>query len=259
MKIGIAGWGKVGSAIGKLLASSKHEIFVVDPVVIPHLSRFKFVDKLPEVDFMFICVPTPKREDGSCDTSIVEGIIANSTAFIYIVRSTVWVGFTDWVASKYQKRVVFMPEYGPSEFPNHPFNDLAKVDWAIVGGYEEDVDKVSSFWESVLYNVKVLYTDSKTAELTKLVENAYFYAKVSFFQQIYDISKAVGVRYDTLRELLTEDPRIEADHSFVFPDSRKVGGACLPKDMANLITLAKKNKVNPEFLETLVKLNNERK
>lgn len=245
MKIGIAGYGKVGKALHKLI----FDAHIYDP---PQ----GMVDKSAlDVDLLFICVPTPGKADGSCDTSIVENVLSDSKAKINIIRSTVWVGFTDWAAYKYNKNVIFMPEYGPSDFPNHPFQDISKIKWAVLGGDRVLTNKVAKYWEELLYNVKIYHTDSNTAELVKLTENAYFYMKLMFLNHIYDLCAAIGVEYDDLRTMLTEDPRIEADHSFIYPDRRQIGGPCLPKDMANLINLSKKNMVTPTLLELLVELN----
>lgn len=249
MKIGIAGLGKVGKALQKLIP----EALVYDPP-----QGLTDEDAL-DVDLLFICVPTPPRKKifvGECDSSIVEDVLEKSKAKINIVRSTVWVGFTQWAMFKFPgKDIIFMPEYGPSDFPNHPFQDISKINWAVLGGERSLTNKVAKFWEEKLYNVKIFHTDSKTAELVKLVENAYFYNKLMFLNHIYDLCGQLNIEYDDVRTMLTEDPRIEADHSFIYPDRRQVGGPCLPKDMSNLIALSKKNQVTPTLLELLVELN----
>lgn len=255
MKIGIAGYGAVGQAINELLIKTNAFIAIYDP-------KYRGVDDSSLIegplDFLFVCVPTLAKEDGKCDTSIVEEVIREHDAEVYVIRSTVWVGFTEWLAKKTNKRVVFMPEYGPSEFENHPFNNIAKIDWAILGGDRADTDKVARLWQDILYNVKIIHTASKTAELVKLVENAYFFNKLVFLNQIYDICKSYKIKYDDVRTMLTEDPRIEADHSFIHPDRRKIGGKCLPKDMSNLIQGVKNTDgVSTELFELLTKLNNE--
>lgn len=273
MIVGIAGYGKVGKGV----ASIVKEAAIYDPSYVE--VRDDETDELSyqsigvswstgatytkldnkealNVDYLFICVPTPAKEDGSCDTSIVEEIIRDSRAKINIVRSTVWVGFTEWARKRYKKRVVFMPEYGPSDFPNHPFNDVSKIPWAIIGGLPNDTKEVSTLWQRYLYNIKIFQTDANTAEFIKLVENAYFYSKLTFFNQIYDIARENDINYDEVRLLLTEDFRIEADHSFIYPGNRKIGGSCLPKDLDNLISCAKK--VDVGLLKLMKGLNEKR-
>ena len=69
MKIGIIGVGAVGSACKKGFELLDHEIIVHDP---------KFNTKIIDVkntDIVYVCVPTPEAEDGSCDLSIVKQTI----------------------------------------------------------------------------------------------------------------------------------------------------------------------------------------
>src|SRR3990167_4147650 len=257
MTVGICGYGKVGQAVTSLFSKNGTIPRVYDPPLERNdLNTFKS-------DYLFICVPTPPNPNGSCDTSIVEATLAKSEAKINIIRSTVWVGFTDFMKDRFMKemkRIVFMPEYGPSEFPNHPFNDVSKIPWAVVGGTPSDTAEVADLWEKLLYNVKVFQTQARIAELLKLVENAYFYSKLTFFNQVYDICKVYSIDYDDLRMMLTEDPRIDSDHTFIHENNRKIGGRCLTKDMDNLIHGVKQyNNISVEFLELLRSLNEKRK
>ena len=65
MKIGVIGWGVVGSACGEGFRMLGHEVRAHDP---------KLKTKLEEVidtEIVFVCVPTPSGPDGECDLSIV--------------------------------------------------------------------------------------------------------------------------------------------------------------------------------------------
>ncbi len=244
-KVAIAGYGAVGKEIHKLFPEAK----IYDP-------NLEYKDKqVLDAIFLFICVPTPAKEDDSCDTSIVEEIIKISQAKINIIRSTVSVGFTEKMINTYKKPIVFMPEYGPSDFKNHPFNDLSKVHWAILGGDVDLSKQVAELWLSALYKCRIYYTNTTTAELVKLAENAYFFNKVIFFNQFFEIAQKLHINYDEFRMLLTEDPRIEEDHSFIYPSRRQIGGKCLPKDMNNLINLMDKLDLDDSFFKKLRQIN----
>src|SRR5688572_23533386 len=80
-------------------------------------------------DVVFVCVPTPQAADGSCDTSIVEETVGWIEAPLIVIRSTVAVGTTRRLAERTKKKIVFQPEYGPAETPDHPFNDLRNIRW----------------------------------------------------------------------------------------------------------------------------------
>ena len=246
-KVVISGYGAVGKALHKIFPDAQ----IYDPPL-----GFKDKKVLNNTEFNFICVQTPSLDTGGCDTSIVEELLEWSGAEINIVRSTVWPGFTKQrLLLNKDKKIIFMPEYGPSDFKGHPFNNLEDVGWAILGGDPDISVKVAELLRTALYKLKIFYTDPTTAEVTKLVENAYLYTKVIFFQQMYDLCKGLDVNFDEMRLYLTEDPRINEDHTYVYPSRRKVGGPCLPKDMDNLIKTLELNNLNTKFFKMLKELN----
>ena len=69
MNIGIIGDGVVGSAINFGFQRLGHDVFVHD---IRYETSIKDV---LNTEVCYICVPTPSKEDGSCNTSIVESVI----------------------------------------------------------------------------------------------------------------------------------------------------------------------------------------
>jgi UDPglucose 6-dehydrogenase len=202
--------------------------------------------------FAFVAVPTPMAADGSADTSIVEDVVSWIESDYIILRSTVPVGTTDRLRQSTGKAIVFQPEYGPAETPDHPFNDLRKVRWAILGGDRKDTIAVADLYKTTFSaDFTIQQTDAKTAELTKYMENAFLALKVTFCNEFYDIAQAFGVDYNELRELWVLDPRIGRSHSFVMPHARGFGGRCLPKDLSALISFSKDAGVQPSLLEAV--------
>lgn len=82
----------------------------------------------------FVCVPTPSGSDGACDTSIVEDVVTWIACDTIVLRSTVPPGTTDRLARTTGKRVVFQPEYGPGETPDHPYADVRNIGWGSSAG-----------------------------------------------------------------------------------------------------------------------------
>jgi UDPglucose 6-dehydrogenase len=202
--------------------------------------------------FALVAVPTPSMPDGSADVSVVREVVGWLECEVIILRSTVPVGTTDALVAETGKQIVFQPEYGPAETPDHPFNDLRKVRWAIFGGDRKATSAAAELYKSVFSaDFTIQQTDARTAELTKYMENAYLAAKVTFCNELYDIAHAVGVDYNELRELWLLDPRIGRSHTFVFPDDRGFGGRCLPKDLSALIDTAEQAGVEPGLLRAV--------
>ena len=65
MKIGIIGWGAVGAAVGEGFKTLGHKVTRHDP------KYNTIIDEVLNTEIVFVCVPTPSKESGECDISIV--------------------------------------------------------------------------------------------------------------------------------------------------------------------------------------------
>ena len=246
MKIGIVGYGHVGQAMRKLFK----EAVIYDIVKFPDTK-----DEISKCDTVFVCVPTPSLSDGKCDISIVEDVISWLDVKLIILRSTVKVGFTDEMRNKYNKEIVFQPEYY-GETVDHPFTELANRRWLSFGGTRTGIDLAIKTYQTVINSdVRIFQTDAKTAEMAKYMENAYLAAKVIFCNEMHDIAKALGVDYNLAREVWLADPRIGSSHTFVYEDNQGFGGSCLPKDVSSIISQADESGVDTIFLKSIMRKN----
>ena len=229
--VGIIGYGILGKAVKELFPKAK----LYDPVL--QSTKLMFNSNL---DYAFICVPTPQLSSGRCDTSIVEDSIRWATPKkTFICLSTVEIGTTEIFARKYRKPLVFQPEYF-GEGVDHPLRDLRKQPFIILGGEKKYRNKAIELYQTVYNsNIKIFQTDSTTAETIKYMENAWLATKVTFFNEIYDICKELGVNYNEAREGFLLDPRVNPSHTFVYPEKRGWHGKCLPKDTAAFCHTAK--------------------
>jgi UDPglucose 6-dehydrogenase len=166
------------------------------------------------------------------------------------------VGTTDRLRAATGKAVIFQPEYGPAETPDHPFNNLRNVRWVILGGERHHTVPVADLYKTTFNaDIVIQQTDAKTAELTKYMENAFLALKVTFCNEFYEIAEAHGIDYNELRELWLLDPRIGRSHTFVLPYNRGFGGRCLPKDLSAIIHSAEQAGVRPALLESVRSVN----
>ena len=114
MKTGIVGYGHVGKAMHKLFKEA---------VIYDKYLELGSREEINSCDIVFVCVPTPQKKGGYCDTSAVEEVIQWVESKAIVLRSTVYVGFTDEMSKKYNKEIIFQPEYY-GETVAHPFADL---------------------------------------------------------------------------------------------------------------------------------------
>lgn len=245
--VGIVGIGQVGTNLG-----------LVFPEAIKY-DKYKNIGNKETInlcDIVFVCVPTPMNENGSCDTSEVEETLQWIDASVIAILSTIPVGFVDMQKEKLHKHIIFIPEYF-GETANHPFANPYNKKWITLGGDIDDCKKVANLYKKKFNSELIInYTDARTAELAKLMGNSFFAMKVSFCNQFYDLAQELNVDYDKLRETWLLDPRINRDHTFVYEDNRGFRGKCLPKDLASIIYQGQQNNTNVELLQAIQKYNN---
>ncbi len=250
-KVGCVGGGVVGSAMIKLCGP---ETVVYDPNIAEFAGN---KDAINRCDVVFINVPTPMAEDGSCDTSIVESVVAWVTAPLIIIRSTVAPGTTDRLSKEYNRTIVFQPEY-LGETPAHVFGNMAEREFAVLGGTPEATSAAADFYKHY-YNsyVRFYFCDAITAEVCKYMENAFYAMKVTFVNEFYDIARTHGVDFNVLRETWLADTRISRDHTFVFPNSRGFSGKCLPKDCNAIVKSSRDRGYEPKFMAACLRINDD--
>lgn len=164
MKVGIVGHGHVGKAQKRLFE---------DAVVYDTGENTGSPEAVNECEIAFVCVPTPLLEDGGCDVSVVESVVSWLETPLICIMSTVVPGTTGRLRRESGKRIVFQPEY-VGETVDHPLADKSRRGFLILGGEREDTDRVVEVYKSV-YNsiVRIMQTDSTTAEVIKYMENSF--------------------------------------------------------------------------------------
>ena len=187
-------------------------------------------------DVGIVCVNTPQSEDGSADLSQIKNVFSWIKNDLVIIKSTIPPGTTELLKKKYNKHIVFSPEYIGQTIA-HNMLDLVNRNFWIFGGDKEDTEKAVEFWKSYVKSTARFYqTDSKTAEIVKYMENCFFATKVTFCNEFYEICKILGSDYNEVRELwLADSTRINRNHTQVYKNNRGFSGKCLPKDLAEII------------------------
>ena len=215
----------------------------------------KYIDEYKEIkssyDFCFISVPTPMKKSGEADISQVMNTLETVEANYYIIKSTVPPGTTASLLEKYQKNIIFSPEYqGDTQHAN------VKYDFVILGGSKVLTEKVSQLYQFVYTgDLKIYQTDSMTAELCKYMENSFLACKVTFCNEFYRMARNLGVNYNELRELFVADPRTGRSHTFVYEDYPYYNSKCFNKDLPAIIFEMSKRGYNPTFIRSIVNTN----
>jgi UDPglucose 6-dehydrogenase len=243
-RIGIVGRGFVGGAMYENFKDC-FEVAVWDSVEEKRtLNSFEsFVDWS---DIIFVCVPTPMKENGQCDVSIVEDVvakIANLDRRKYVViKSTVTPGTTERLAELHNMVIGFNPEFLTEA---NSYNDFRYQPLIILGSDNTGLGTVMAqlYYE---FNAKVdnvahvIQRSTKEAELFKYLANCFLATKVIFANEFKRLCDKSNVDYGRIAEIAVLDKRLGHTHWRVpGPDGQYgFGGSCFPKDTSALLAYA---------------------
>lgn len=253
MKLGIIGNGFVGSAIihGFLLTADKIYVYDRNPL----LSTHSFEETALQSDVIFVCVPTPMYESGEIDTTIVEGVIERLSSMVkpnqvVVVKSTVVPGTMEKIREKFASvRLVFNPEFLTERQARLDFINSARI---VLGGDDiEAVKIVENVYRERFPHTPIILTNFATAQMIKYVSNCFFATKVSFMNEMRQISEAVGADWEQTVKGFVLDGRVGNSHLDVpgHDGDLGFGGKCFPKDINALIRKAEKVGVSPTLLK----------
>jgi len=294
MKVGIIGTGYVGLVSGVCFAENGNSVICMDldagkverlkkgdPVIYePGLEellqkniaegRVEFTTSLKDVvqktDVIFLCLPTPPYEDGSVDLRHVLDVAGNMAKYIngykvIVSKSTVPVGTCDEVrkliASKTKKKfdVVSNPEF-LKEGAAVP--DFMSPDRVVVGTKSKKAAKIMQELYSSFMRVseRFILMDERSSELTKYAANSMLALRISFMNELANLSGIVKADINNIRRGIGSDPRIGS--SFLFPGVG-YGGSCFPKDVKGLLNTSKEKGYDFKILKAIDEINNRQK
>lgn len=262
MKIGIVGQGYVGTAV-RTVFEKHYDVETYD------LDKDKCtVDYLEDIvelsNVIFVCVPTPMKKDGSCDTSIVEAVVKdindmvvsrNVSGRIVAIKSTIPPGTTNKLNKKCDNlSVIFNPEFLTEANFIEDFKNQNRI---IIGGPRPATTTLRQVYSLVFPEATIVKTGSITAEMVKYFTNTFLATKVSFANEMKIVCDKMGIDYDKVVECSTYDERLGKSHWAVpGPDGKLgFGGSCFPKDINALVHLCKEMDIPINVIESAIKTN----
>lgn len=252
MKIAIIGQGYIGSAFKKLI-DGHYESVTYDPV----MNSTYPGHEISKCELAVVCVPTPMRNNGECDTGIVEAAISRLSNQHILIKSTIAPGTTDRLQKETGKKICFSPEYiGESTYHNPVYASMKDTPFMIVGGPKDERTYMFHIFEPIMGPYTQYFgCEAIDAEIVKYMENAFFAAKVTFVNEFYEIAKRFGADWHAVREGWLLDERIGRGSSTVFANKRGFSGKCLPKDVNAIVRASEKQGYSPAMLKEILKSN----
>jgi len=247
MKIGIVGLGVVGTAIKNGLEKTGNKLFIHD------LKKQTSIKDVIPTEIIFICVPTPQGDDGSCDTTNVKSVLNELNELNYkgivTIKSTVEVGFTDNVIKEYKNLTIcFVPEFlreRCAEFDFVENHHVLAVGTADPWVYKKVVEAHGHLPKNI---VQLTPTE---AEILKYYNNVFAATKVVFANIMNEVCEKTDSDYSKVKDAFIKTGRAKDSYLDVNPNLKGYGGMCLPKDVKAMISLTEKLKINFNLLKSV--------
>src|SRR4051794_12039165 len=258
--IGVIGAGWVGLVTAACFADLGHDVWVRDvvrekidtlskgdlPIYEPGLSelitknseRLRWTLDMGEVvenaELLFCCVDTPPTYSGDADLSRVMQVVAeigDLDSHALVMKSTVPVGTGRSIKRRLQKMgYVSNPEFLKE---GSAIADFQHPDRVVVGARPEDAafgDRVEQLYEPL--DAPMVRTDAASAEMIKLASNAFLATKISFINEIANVSEELGADVEEVARGMGLDSRIGPQ--FLRAGSG-YGGSCFAGDETVLV------------------------
>jgi UDPglucose 6-dehydrogenase len=278
--LGVIGAGWVGLVTAACFADLGHEVWVRDvvqskidtlskgevPIYEPGLSELitKNSDRLhwtldmdevvQNAELLFCCVDTPPTYSGDADLSRVMKVveeIGDLDSHALVMKSTVPVG----TGRSIKRHLTKMGYTSNPEFlkEGSAIADFQRPDRVVVGAGDEDTqfgDRVEKLYEPL--DAPMVRTDVASAEMIKLASNAFLATKISFINEIANVSEELGADVEEVARGMGLDSRIGPQ--FLRAGSG-FGGSCFPKDVSALKQLAGNSGYHFQLLTAVIEVN----
>jgi UDPglucose 6-dehydrogenase len=246
----------------KVESLSRGELPIHEPglpeLVAKNSDRLRFTTDMAELlehaELLFCCVDTPPTYSGDADLSRVDAVVAelgDSSEHAIVMKSTVPVG----TGRAIQRRRDGLGYVSNPEFlkEGSAVADFMHPDRVVVGaedGSNGFADRVEALYAPL--GGPIVRTDVPSAEMIKLASNAFLATKISFINEIANVSEELGADVAEVARGMGLDDRI--GEKFLRPGIG-YGGSCFPKDVSALKQLAGNSGYHFQLLTAVIEVN----
>ena len=210
--------------------------------------NFKAIRKVVSADAFIVAVPTPLTLENKADLKYLKQAIKSICKILkkgnlIVIESTIPPGTCRNVIvpiiEKYTtfkvNTDIFLSHCPERAIPTNTIHEIINND-RIIGGLNNIASqKTAKIYKSFVKG-KIHITDDMTAELTKLVENAYRDVNIAFANEIDSICSKLNISTLDVINLANKHPRVN-----ILTPGIGVGGHCIPIDPLFISEVLPKN------------------
>ncbi len=221
-------------------------------------------DAVLDSEISIICVGTPSSPQGHLNLNYIYktaeqiglAIKKKNDFHTVIIRSTVMPGTNKKLGEIIEKFSGKKRGEGFSVVSNPEFlregsavKDYYHPAVTVIGGdHSGALEKVSSLYRELDAPIEI--TDIEVAEIIKYVNNSFHALKISFANEVGNISKSLGIDSHKVMEVFCKDTQLNISPAY-FKPGFAYGGSCLPKDLKGMATLAHDNYLSAPVLNAI--------
>ena len=251
MEIGIIGLGIIGSACKFGFEKLGHKVLGHDIILDTK------INDLLGCEVIYICVPTPSNEDGSCNTSIVEEVVLELNKLNYkgvvAIKSTVKPTTTLKLQNTTTLEICFVPEFLRERSALVDF--IENHDLLAIGTKNKEVFNLIKECHGH-YPQNISQLDPTEAEILKYYSNVLNALKVTFANEMYEICEKLNVNYTKIKNAFVKRGTTKDVYLDVSDNFRGYAGMCLPKDTKALAALVKELDLDLDLFRVIDEENN---
>jgi len=229
-------------------------------------------DAVLDSEISIICVGTPSSPQGHLNLNYIYktaeqiglAIMKKNEFHTVIIRSTVMPGTNKKLGEIIETHSGKKRGEGFSVVSNPEFlregsavKDYYHPAVTVIGGdHSGALEKVSSIYRELDAPIEI--TDIEVAEIIKYVNNSFHALKISFANEVGNISKSLGIDSHKVMEVFCKDTQLNISPAY-FKPGFAYGGSCLPKDLKGMATLAHDNYLSAPVLNAIHESNENQK
>lgn len=281
-RVGVIGLGYVGLPLAMLFVSKGIEVIGIDidPMKLQSLQQYKSYqtditdkdirelmetgrftvtnqfDRVTDVNSVIVCVPTPLRDHTYPDLSYVQSATIAIEPFILnkqliVLESSTFPGTTEEVLLPILERsgrkvgVDFYLGYSPERIdPGNQLFTLDQIPKVVSGVTADCLKRIQEAYGAVFQKV-IPVSNPRTAEMTKLLENAQRFINISFMNEMAAICERMGINIWEVVDAASTKP-----YGFTpYYPGPGIGGHCIPVDPLYLQWKAIQYQIESKFIQ----------